>query len=792
MPTPGSLCDRLGACSGRPVVVSLLMEQRDPNGANNRPLARGRIVIRVLAVPQVSVDGSAVRLGSRSMVMLLRFALARSVAFSSSRLRDDIWGDSTVSDSGVRVQVNRLRLALGADVVVRRHDGYALGSHVEVDVDRFEMLISGGRDRSMRLEARIAAFDEALDMWADGVSPGFDDVPWLHDEMARLQELAEQAIDDRFELRALVHSPSTIVADLRAAVLRHPTRERRVELFATTLYRVGRQTDALAAIRQLREELLDRFGLSPGAGIHGLELRILRQDPTLLDRPWASGGSDDGVIEGQLRSARSLIKAGLFDEAMSIADRAAVAAAAAGNRCAYADALLTKARALELSDDVTTDPSRLIDEARGIARQLRNGPLLARCAMARFSSGVPKELDQAIVELTEPLELLPAGAPERVDLLCFAAVIVAFTEATPAALQLLDAARRSHERSGSPRAEAVWLVSQSIVGAIRGVGSHQIDGWATRALDIARTLDDPMINVVAAQAFLRSKYTFGDLVAIDRILTDLERDSEDSGLSFGVVRVSLCRTTNALARGQLHALPDLLEQTERRSTRLRTHAGGPALFVQRNLLRLELGLDDEIADQVQPLLASGPSAWHAVSAMCGRGDANDLMEICDQVAINDSFSPFLAFASLVAVRDAHAELGSWCAERLEALGDHAIVVGFGSVVLGFARYYAGLAYQAMGDRDRARGAFERACELSERSGADLWIAYSSLGLATVLAGDADECARAESVALLGQVDAVAQRSGSRRLARMRAEAIAPACTEPMQASANGDGVSMPA
>lgn len=763
------------------------MEHRDPNDTNPRPHVSGRVVIRVLGVPQVSVDGSAVRLGSRSMVMLLRLAISRSIAFSSSRLRGDVWGDSTGTESGVRVQVNRLRVALGEDVVVRHHDGYALGPNVEVDVNRFETLVGAGRDRSMRLEARIAALGEALDMWADGAYVGLDHVPWLQDETARLQELAEQAIDDRFELRALVEPPSTIVADLRAAVLRQPTRERRVELLSTTLYRAGRQTDALAVTRRLRAELLDRFGLSPNVGVHDLELRILRQDPTLLDRPLASGDSDDGVLEGQLRSARSLIKAGMVDEAMTIADGVAVAAAAAGDRCVYADALLTQARALELSDDVTADPSRLIDEARGIARQLRSGPLLARCAMARFSSGVPKELDQAIVELTEPLELLPAGSPERVDLLCFAAVIVAFTEATPAALQLLDAARRSHERSGTPRAEAVWLVSQSIVGAIRGADAQQIDEWATRALDIARGLGDPMLNVVAAQAFLRSKYTLGDLVAVDRLLPDLERDSDDAGLSFGVVRVSLCRTTNALVRGQLDALPDLFEQTERRATRLRTHAGGAALFVQRNLLRLELGLDDEIAEQVQPLLFAGPSAWHAVSAMCGRGDAEDLIEICDQVAVNDSFRPFLAFASVVAVRDAHAELGSWCAERLEALGDRTIVVGFGSMVLGFGRYYAGLSYQAMGDRDRARRAFERACELSARSGADLWSAYSSLGLATVLASEQDESARAEVVALLAYVDVVAQRSGSARLARMRAEAIAPACTEPMEASANGEG-----
>jgi DNA-binding SARP family transcriptional activator len=758
--------------------VSSVTEYGGTNAVDDALRPEGRVVIRVLGVPQVTLDGSVVRLGARSMLMLLRLALARSVAFSSSRLRADVWGDSTGTDGAVRVQVTRLREVLGADVIVRRHDGYALGPHVEVDADRFETLCRAGRDRSMRLEARIAAFDEALEMWADGAYLGLEHVSWLSGETVRVQELAEQAIDDRFELRMLVQPPASIIADLRTAVLRQPTRERRVELLATALYRSGRQTDALAVIRRLREDLLDQFGLSPAAAIHDLELQILRQDPSLLDRPVVAGHPGDGVLEGQLRSARSLIKAGMIDEAMAIAETVAAAATAAGDRCIYADALLTQARVLELSADVGGDPGRLIDEARGIARQLRNGPLLARCAMARFSSGVPKELDSAIIELTEPLELLPAGSQDRVDLLCFAAVVVSFTEPSPAALQLLDAARRAYERGGSPRAEAVWFASKSIVGAVRGADVRQIDEWATRAFDIARRHDDPTLNVVAAQAVLRAKYSLGDLAAVDRLLPDFERDSHDAGLSFGLVRVSLCRTTNALARGQLGTMPELFEQTERYATRFGTHAGASAIFVQRSLLRLELGADGEIADVVQPLLARGPSVWHAVSALCGRGDAAGLANIREQVAINDSFPAFLAFSALVAQRDGHEALGAWCAERLDALGDTTVLAGFGTLVIGFAAHYAALGYQAMGDDDRAREAFGRALELSERAGADLWSAYSSVGLANASMSREHADALDEVPALLEYAEQVARSSGSVRLSKMCADAAIGRSIEP--------------
>ncbi|HSL74935.1 MAG TPA: AfsR/SARP family transcriptional regulator [Ilumatobacteraceae bacterium] len=751
--------------------MSSVTEHHTPYGANGGPPAGARVMIRVLGTPQVSVDGAVVPLGGRSMLLLLRLATARLVAFSSARLREDVWGgDSTGTDGRVRVQVNRLRATLGSEVVVRRHDGYALGPNVGIDVDRFEILCGAGRDRSMSLEARVAAFDEALELWADGAYRGLDHVPWLQDESVRLQELAEQAIDDCFELRTLVQPPASIIADLRAAVLRRPTRERRVELLAMTLYRAGRQTDALAVIRQLREDLLDQFGLSPAAAVNDLELRILRQDPTLLDRPVAAGASGDGVSEGRLRSARALIKAGMIDEALAVTDDVAAAALAAGDRVMYAEALLVRARGLELSDHAVADPSLLIDEAQGIARQLRSGPLLARCAMARFGGGVPTDLARAIVELTEPLDLLPAASPDRVDLLCFAAVAVAFSGGSPAALPLLEAARRSHERSGSRRAKIVWLASQSIVGAVPGADAQQIDDWATQAFDIARELDDPALSVVAAQAVIRSKYSIGDLAAVDRLLPGLERDSYDAGLSFGVVRVSLCRATNALARGQLDVLPGLFEQTERHATRFRTQAGASALFAQRGLLRMELD-DDELAAEIQPLLAGRPSAFHAVSAFCGRGDADGLMTICDDVPAGSSYSSFVAYASLVAARDDHAELGAWCAARLEELGDGTILIGFGTTVIGFAPHYAAMAYQAMGDHERARQAFARARDLSDRAGADLWCAYSSLGLAKASMADADPTARQETADLLAVVDRVARASGSVRLARMLRETL---------------------
>jgi hypothetical protein len=43
----------------------------------------------------------------------------------------------------------------------------------------------------------------------------------------------------------------------------------------------------------------------------------------------------------------------------------------------------------------------------------------------------------------------------------------------------------------------------------------------------------------------------GDLAAVDAVLDQMERASRDAMLGFGVVRAWLCRSINAISRGEL-------------------------------------------------------------------------------------------------------------------------------------------------------------------------------------------------------------------------------------------------
>lgn len=724
----------------------------------------GRVEVCVLGRPHVVVDDMVSPIVGRQLLLTLRLAVAEHVPISLGRLVDDVWPGDAGSEGAARVALTRLRTALGPDIVVRAQSGYALASEVGVDAERFERLLQRGRDRSLELRARIRILDEALAEWR---GPAFDDIErssWVDAVAVRLDELHEQAVDLRFELRLVDDEPDSLISELRAAVDRCPTRERRAEMLALALYRAGRQSEALDTIARTRETLRDQLGLAVSPALSELEMRILRQDADLLaiarrkDR-WA------GQAEGRLRAAGALIRIGVAEEALTIVDAVITEARADGDERTLALALLTQAQALAISGG--GDPHLLIDQAQAIARSSRDGQLLARAALVRIGSGVPDDKSAALVELTEPLDLLPADAPERVDLLCAAAVIVTFIDASPAADRLLDAARQAHESSRSLRSEAVWLAARSLVSAVHGASAESVRDMAMKSYEVARRSDDATVMVAAIQGLLRAEYMLADLRSVDALLPVLEKASETALLPFGAVRVSLCKTTNALARGELDRVQPLIDATMREGNRYRTFNTEVAATMQQLLLMFENDELSLLADLVRlRAKVRGPGVWHAVLALCEPDDDDEpLIELAPLVPADDSFWPFVALAAEAGARRQDAAIGAWCASRLDELGDRTIMVGLGTVVMGFAAHYAALANVAMGDLGAARVRFERAIALTSENGAALWEAHSTVELADVLARSDAAADRAEACRSIGALRDSAITIKSARLAR---------------------------
>ena len=725
-----------------------------------------RIDIRVLGRPHIVVDGDVAPIVGRQLLLVVRLALADHVALSLGRLVDDVWAGGSGTEGAARVALTRLRNVLGHDAIVRTQNGYSLSPGIDSDAARFEQSLHRARDRSLQLRPRIHLLDKSLAEWKGRAFDDADRPPWVDAEAARLDELHEQAVDLRFELRLVVDEPASLVSELGSALDRIPTRERRAEMLTLALYRSGRQCDALAVVTRTRDMLRDRLGLAVSPALSELEMRILRQDPDLLPAVPRHDGQCGARADAQLRAAVALIRIGVYEEALTIVDATIAEARGSGDQRTLALALLAQAQALSVSGG--GDPHALIDQAQAIARASRDGHLLASAALVRVGSGVPEDKTAALVELTEPLELLADDAPERVDLLCAAAVIVTFVDASPAAELLLDAARGAHESTRTLRSEAICLATQSIVAAVRGADVESVHTIALQAYDVARRTDDPTVVVAAIQALLRAEYMLGDLGAVCELLPLLERAAANALLPFGAIRVSLCQTTNAIARGgELGRVQPLIDTTLQEGSRYRTFNTAVAATMQQLLLMYERDELGPLADLVRVRAKKhGPGVWHAVLALC-EPDVDDepLIDVAPLVPVDDSFWSFVALAAEAGARRGDAAIGQWCAHRLDELGDRTIMVGLGTVVMGFASHFAALAEVAIGDLDAARARFERALALESRNGATLWSAHSTVELADVLARSEDPDAVAAACGMLTDLGGSPITIQSARLAR---------------------------
>jgi DNA-binding SARP family transcriptional activator len=147
---------------------------------------------------------------------------------------------------------------------------------------RFERLREQGRAALAVGSAARAAVHlrAALALWRGPALAEFDE-PFAAIEAARLEELQLACVEDRIDAELALGGHALLVGELEALVARHPFRERPRGQLMLALYRSGRQVEALAGYRRLRELLTSELGLEPSPALRELERRMLQQDPRL-------------------------------------------------------------------------------------------------------------------------------------------------------------------------------------------------------------------------------------------------------------------------------------------------------------------------------------------------------------------------------------------------------------------------------------------------------------------------------------------------------------------------------
>ncbi len=272
---------------------------------------------RVLGGLEV-IDGErSLELGGRKQrAVLAALVLDAGQPVSVDRLIDAVWGDGPPerAEASLQTYVSNLRRLLEPGrgprkepaVLLTRPAGYVLQlTRNDVDLTQFEDLIEEGR--ACRREGHPGEARElltkALGLWAP-VLPEYAGEPFLREVEARLTTLHGLALEELFDARLELGDHDAAVADLEAAVLRHPLRERLWGQLALAHYRAGRQTDALRVLQRARRLLDDEVGVEPGPDLRQLEGDILeletetdmndathRSPLTGNRRPWAAAAS---------------------------------------------------------------------------------------------------------------------------------------------------------------------------------------------------------------------------------------------------------------------------------------------------------------------------------------------------------------------------------------------------------------------------------------------------------------------------------------------------------------------
>lgn len=248
---------------------------------------------RILGPLEVFHGGSLLDVGGPRHRKLLAVLLVNAGdVVSSERLIDALWGEDPPNSAAsmLHVRVSEIRSALRAGRldrnagVVTQHSGYQLQVGVdELDSRRFERLAAAGRQALARDDNASASskLREALALWRGSPLAEVADEPFAGAEIARLEALHLQALEDRLEADLALGRHGDAVVELWALVAEHPLRERFWCQLMLAQYRAGRQGEALRTYQAVRALLVERLGVEPGSELRLLHAAILGQDRAL-------------------------------------------------------------------------------------------------------------------------------------------------------------------------------------------------------------------------------------------------------------------------------------------------------------------------------------------------------------------------------------------------------------------------------------------------------------------------------------------------------------------------------
>ena len=249
----------------------------------------------ILGPLEVRRSGRAVPLGGpRQRAVLALLLLEANRVVSMDRLAEGVWGGDPPEGwaTTLQIYVFHLRKALepgrsrgaAGGVLVTGGRGYLLRvDRTHLDAALFQDRFTGGRaalEAGRHAEA-AETLRAALDLWRGQVLADLADYAFVQPEAARLEELRLAALEARIDADLALGRHDALTAELERLVGDHPLRERLHGQLMLALYRCGRQAEALAAYRRVRDLLAGELGIDPGEPLRRLHASVLAHDTAL-------------------------------------------------------------------------------------------------------------------------------------------------------------------------------------------------------------------------------------------------------------------------------------------------------------------------------------------------------------------------------------------------------------------------------------------------------------------------------------------------------------------------------
>ncbi|MFF2186431.1 BTAD domain-containing putative transcriptional regulator [Streptomyces sp. NPDC058155] len=220
---------------------------------------------------------------SKPTILLASLLLHANTVVSADYLQRTMWGEEQPATSRAALQTCVLRLRrLFTKHGVTETPIEAVPGGYRITAGPRHLDLIGFREEIRRAadvadpESELHVLKGALSLWEGSVLANVRSDVLHRDEVPRLVEERLRTLERACDLKLLLGRCGEALVELWSASRAHPGHERFREQLIEALYRTGRQTEALAEYRMVKEYLHDELGVDPSPALRRLELAILR------------------------------------------------------------------------------------------------------------------------------------------------------------------------------------------------------------------------------------------------------------------------------------------------------------------------------------------------------------------------------------------------------------------------------------------------------------------------------------------------------------------------------------